>query len=433
MSRVILASLLLLQVAATGHAQGEPAAKLPPYDPAKAREAARIQDPKAATRAYLQAVSAERRAMTKSYALGEYFLTLTGYCVTSLILLGILGSGLSARLRNWAQRRTRFRALQTVIYSALFLLLLSLLSFPLTWYRSYYRATSYGLLHQSFAGWLVDQTKGLAILLVIVPLLLVVLYAVVRCTPRTWWLWGWLVVVGFAVVGMAIAPVFLSPLFNKFTPVQDANIRERVLKLAHEQHVPADDVYEMDASRRTDNIGAYVAGMLGTTRIVLFDNLLKRCTPEQIEMVMSHEMGHYVLNHIWKDVGIFSVVALAGFLCVRWAFARILASWPAAGIKDSADVAGLPLLIFLFMTISFLTAPLLNGWSRTVEMQADTFGLNACRQPDAAATTFLMLGEYRELDPHPVAEFLFFDHPSGQNRIRNALEWKKAHKEKGES
>jgi len=433
MSRVILASLLLLQVAATGSAQGAPAPKLQPYDLAKAKEAARIDDPIAATRAYLQSVSAERRAMTKSYALGEYFLTIAGYCVTSLILLGILGSGVSARLRNWTQRLTRFRVLQTAIYSAFFLLLLSLMSFPLTWYRSYYRETRYGLLHQSFADWLVDQAKGLAIMLVIVPLLLVVLYAVVRRTPRTWWLWGWLIVVAFSVVGMAVGPVFLSPLFNKFTPVQDANIRERVLKLAHEQNVPADDVYEMDASRSTDSIGAYVAGMLGTTRIVLFDNLLKRCTPEQIEMVMSHEMGHYVLNHIWKGVGIFSVVALAGFLCVRWAFARIIASWPAAGIKDIADLAGLPLLIFLFMTFSMLAAPLLKGWSRTVEMQADTFGLNACRQPDAAATTFLMLGEYRELDPHPVVEYLFFDHPSGQNRIRNALEWKKAHKGEGDS
>jgi STE24 endopeptidase len=405
--------------------------KPPPFDNARAQAAAQVKDPEAATRAYLQAVSAERRARTKSYAMGNYFLAVVNYCVTALILLAVLATGFSARLRGWVERISRFRALQTALYGVLLILLLTVLLFPLTWYQSYHRETLYGLLNQSLAEWLADQGKGLAVLLVIGSLLLVALYAVLRRAPRTWWLWGWGVVMAFLIVGLAMGPVFLAPLFNKFTPVSDAALRQKLLTLAHEQGIPADDVYEMDASRETDRIGAYVAGMLGTTRIVLFDTMLKRCTPQQIEMIMSHEMGHYVLNHVWKSVGVLGIIALGGFLFVRWAFARISTRWPAAGIKGIDDVAGLPLIMLLLLTYFFFATPLINAWSRTIEWQADDFGLNVSQQPDAAATAFLMLGEYRDLDPHPLVEKIFFDHPSGKNRIHNAMEWKKAHRGDG--
>jgi STE24 endopeptidase len=167
--------------------------------------------------------------------------------------------------------------------------------------------------------------------------------------------------------------------------------------------------------------------MLGTMRIVMFDTTLKRCTPQEIQMIMGHEMGHYVLNHVWKGVGFFAVVILAGFLFMRWAFVKILARWPNIGIESVSDVAGLPLLVLLLGVFLFITAPILNSYGRTIETDADNFGLNASKYPDAAATTFLKLGEYRDLEPHPVIEVLFFDHPSGRTRILNAMHWKQAH------
>jgi STE24 endopeptidase len=203
--------------------------------------------------------------------------------------------------------------------------------------------------------------------------------------------------------------------------------------MAKEQGIPADEVYEMDASRRTDRISAYVAGMLGTMRIVMFDTTLKRCTPEEIQMIMGHEMGHYVLNHIWKHVAFLSVLILAGFLFAKWGFHKLIRKWPQWKIEAVEDNAGLPLLLLLLSIFLFAIAPLTNTWIRIHEDEADDFGLKASMEPDAAATTFLKLGEYRDLEPHPMVEALLFDHPSGRYRIRNAMEFKASMRNRDQS
>jgi STE24 endopeptidase len=194
--------------------------------------------------------------------------------------------------------------------------------------------------------------------------------------------------------------------------------------MAHEQGIPANEVYEMDASKRTDRISAFVNGLLGTMRIVMFDNTLKRCTPQEIQMIMGHEMGHYVLNHVWKGIAFFGVLIILGYYFVNRVFGKVLKRWQGTGIEGISDQAGLPLLWLLLTAFLFVTGPITNSYGRWAEDQADDFGLNASHQPDAAATTFLKLGEYRELDPHPAIEVLFFDHPSGRTRIRNAMNWK---------
>jgi STE24 endopeptidase len=250
---------------------------------------------------------------------------------------------------------------------------------------------------------------------------------VLRRAPQRWWVWLWGVAVAFVIFTVAVTPVVIQPMFNKFTPVENVGIRNSILAMAHDHGIPADEVYQMDASRRTDRISAYVAGMLGSMRIVMFDNTLKRCTPQEIQMIMGHEMGHYVLNHVWKSVGFIAVVILVALTFLRWAFARVLRRWPKLGIEGIADVAGLPLLALLFSLVAFVATPLINTYTRRQEARADDFGLDASQQPDAAATVFLKLGEYRDLDPGPVVEAIFFDHPSGENRIRNAMEWKRAH------
>jgi STE24 endopeptidase len=398
-----------------------------PFDLQKAEEASKIKDPVAATKAYLDSVPLERREKTKAYAHGNYFLDIVEFLFLSAILLWFVISGLSARFRNVAQRVTNKPSLQTAIYWFQFFVVITLIQFPLNIYSSYYREKKYDLLTQSFSHWLSDQAIGFLLSAFLGAVLLMALYAVLRKTPRTWWLWGSLVMILFLVVTIAIAPVFIMPLFNKFTPIKNSELRENILKMAHEHGIHADEVYEMDASKRTDRVSAFVNGILGTTRIVMFDNTLKRCTPQEIQMIMGHEMGHFVLNHVWKGVAYFSVLIILGFLFVRWAFSRILARRPNLGIESVADPAGLPLIWFLLGIFLFITSPISNTFSRTQELQADNFGLEASHQPDAAATTFLKLGEYRELDPTPTVEVLFFDHPSGQTRILNSMKWKASH------
>jgi STE24 endopeptidase len=398
-----------------------------PFDSQKAEEASKIKDPVAATKAYLDSVPLERREKTKAYAHGKYILDIVEFVFLSAVLLWLISSGLSVRFRNFAQRISKKPSLQIAIYWFQFFAVITLIQLPLTIYSSYYREKKYDLLTQSFGHWLSDQVIGFFLGIFLGAILLMALYAVLRKAPRSWWLWGSLVMIVLLVITFAIAPIFIMPLFNKFTPIKDAHIRENILKMAHEHGIQADEVYEMDASKRTDRISAFVNGILGTTRIVMFDNTLKRCTPEEIQMIMGHEMGHFVLNHVWRGVAFFSVIMILGFLFLRWAFDKFVLRRPNLGIESVADPAGLPLLWFFLGIFLFLTSPITNTFSRTQELEADNFGLDASHQPDAAATTFLKLGEYRELDPTPTVEVLFFDHPSGQTRILNAMNWKARH------
>ncbi|HEY6546601.1 MAG TPA: M48 family metallopeptidase, partial [Vicinamibacteria bacterium] len=382
-------------------------------------------DPAAATRAYLESVPAERRARTKAYATGNYALELADGAFSLLVLAALLGTGSSKRIRDRAERLTGRPPLQTAAYFVAFLLLTTVLGFPLTLYRSYFREKAYGLLTQGFPDWLLDQGKALALGAVLGSLVLMALYGVLRRAPRTWWVWGSALLVSVVIVLVALGPVFIAPLFNTFRPVHDEEVRQEILAMAHAQGIPADDVFETDISRRSDRVTAYVAGALGTTRIVMADTTLRRCSRDEIRMIMGHEMGHYVLNHVWKGIGLFAVTILLGFLFVRWAFAGAIRRWPGMGVRGIGDVAGLPLLLALLSLFLALVSPVLNTVGRHHELESDTFGLEASRAPEAAATTFLKLGEYRDLDPHPLVELVFFDHPSGRVRIRNAMEWKR--------
>jgi STE24 endopeptidase len=410
------------------HADGPGArAGTTPFDHEKAKAAAQIQDPEAATRAYLDSVSPERRAKTKAYANGGYVLQIGDFVVSSALMILLVVLGISVRFRDLARRITRVRALQSAVYWFQFVIATTVIQFPLTLYSDYYRERRYGLLSQSLAGFLADQAKSLVIGCIAGAILVMILYGILRRAPRLWWAWFSGVAIVFLILALAIAPVVISPMFNKFTPIEDVALRDNILQMAHDHGIGADEVYQMDASKRTDRVSAYVNGMLGTMRIVMFDNTLKRCTPEEIQMIMGHEMGHYVLNHIWRGIGFIGVVITLGLLFVRWGVARVHRRWPGTGIEGIADVAGLPLLWLVFSAGLAVASPIVNSYVRHEEAQADDFGLDASRQPDAAATMFLKLGEYRDLEPEPWIEAIFFDHPSGKNRILHAMEWKHAH------
>jgi STE24 endopeptidase len=202
-------------------------------------------------------------------------------------------------------------------------------------------------------------------------------------------------------------------------------VRASILRLARQNGIPARGVYEVDASRQSNRISANVSGFLGTERITLNDNLLRRCSPECVEAVMGHEMGHYVLNHIYKSILFYLLIYTVFFAALRRALDGALARWGTRlRIRDSNDPAMLPLALLILSTLFFLLTPITNTWTRTGEYEADIFGLNTSRQPDGFAEASLLLSEYRKLEPGPVEEFLFFDHPSGRTRIFSSMRWK---------
>jgi STE24 endopeptidase len=382
-------------------------------------------DAVAATEAYLAKVSPEQRARSDAYFEGGYWLQLWGFLYGAAVSVLLLATRLSARMRDLAVRVTRFTSLQTALYWLQYLLATTVLSFPLTVYAGFSREHQYRLATQTFGPWLGDQAKGLLVGAILGGLALVALYAAFRHAPRSWWLWGAGVSVLFTVIAIAVGPVFVEPLFNTYTPLTDESIRGPILRLARANGVPATDVFVVDESKQTTRISANVAGFLGTERIALNDNLLKRCSVAEIETVMAHEIGHYALNHVYGLIVELGIVIVIGFAFLRWAFDRVSARWGSRwGIAGIADVAGLPLLALLLSVYFFVMTPVTNTIIRTQEVEADLFALNAARQPDAEAEVYLKLGEYRKLKPGPVEELIFFDHPSGYNRILMAMRWK---------
>jgi len=195
--------------------------------------------------------------------------------------------------------------------------------------------------------------------------------------------------------------------------------------MARANGISVDRVYVVDASRQSTRVSANVSGLLGTERITLNDNLLRRASLPEIEAVMGHEMGHYVQHHAYQGIVFFGVLILGGFALLQYGFARAIerrgARW---GVRGIGDPAGLPLIMLILATYFFVLTPVTNTYTRANESAADIFGLNAARQPDGFALIALKLAEYRKLAPAPLEEFLFFDHPSGRTRIRMAMEWK---------
>lgn len=389
--------------------------------------AARLS-PEAATEAYLARLSPAARARSDAYFEGGYWLQLWDFLYGLAIAWLLLASGWAARVRDGVERLTRFAFLRAFLAGAIYLFLAYVLAYPLTLYSDYFREHRYGLANQTFGPWMGDQMVGLAVVLVLCGLGAAALHAVLRRAPRTWWLWGAGLGFAFLAFGAMIAPVWIEPLFNQITPLEAPAIRDPILRLARANGIPAEHVFVQDASRQTDRVSAHVTGLLGTLRIELNDNLLRRAGPRTIQAVMGHEMGHYVLHHIPKSVLSLGLLIAVGFACVARAAGGALARLgPRYGLRGLADLAALPLLAALFSIYLFAVTPIANTLVRTDEAEADLFGLNAAREPDGEAEAALLLGEYRKLRPGPVEEWIFFDHPSGYNRILTAMRWKAEH------
>ncbi|MBZ5530400.1 MAG: M48 family metallopeptidase [Acidobacteriia bacterium] len=382
-------------------------------------------DPDTATNAYLAQIPAGAKARSDAYFEGGYWLILWDFVYGLGVVLLLLNLGWSAGFRNLAERITRFKPLQTMIYWAEYVAVTSVLFFPLTVYEGYFRERKYGLATQTFGPWMGDQLKGFLLSLLLGAVVVTALFGVVRRLPRSWWLWGAVVASFFLVVAVLISPVYLAPIFNKYTRLNDPRITVPILSLARANGIPVRDVYQFDASKQTTRMSANVSGFAGTMRISMNDNLLRRGSPEEIQAVMGHEMGHYVLNHVYKGIFFFVVLIVVMFAYLRWGVEWSLARWGEKWqVRGIGDTAVLPVVVLLASIFLFALTPVTNTFVRTQEHEADMYGLNASRQPDGFAQAAIHLGEYRKMSPGQVEEWIFFDHPSGRNRIHDAMQWK---------
>ena len=432
---VTAAALLALSLAGGAMAQATPAAAavasapvskfhIRPVDDAWRAGLPRNAD--AATQAYLDRLPAETVARSNAYFEGGYWLQLWNFLLGLAVSWLLLRGGLSARVRDACARLGRFAVVRDALFGAFFSIASWVLTLPLTVYQGFVREHQYDMATQTLGPWFVDQLTMLGAQTVAFALALAVLYAVIRRARERWWIWGTVAVMGLMVFAVMIGPVWIDPLINTYKPVSDPVVKNAVLAMAHADEVPVDNVYEYDASRQTTRVSANVSGILGTASVRLNDNLLHTSLPE-IRAVMGHELGHFVMNHIYKALTEMSLLVLAGFVFSKWAMDAMLRRHGSAwGLQGVGDVASFPLFIAVFSVWMLVTTPISNTLVRTQEIEADRFGLNLAREPHGEAEVDLKLTEYRKPDPGPIEEFVFFDHPSTRNRIHDAMQWREA-------
>src|SRR5437773_372438 len=247
-----------------------------------------ITDPEAATHAWLDTMPANEKARSDAYFEGSYWLILWNFLVTVAIALLLLTTKLSARIRDLAAALTSFRPVQAGIYAIGFAIITWALNLPLNCYEGFVREHQYGMSNQTFGAWFGESLKALTVALVILPIVFAVLYSIFRAAERAWWIWGTILGIALTTLGNMAAPVFIEPIFNKYTPLTEPKIRDPILALARANEIPVQQLFVVDQSRQTKRVSANVSVLAGTTRIALNDNLLNQCTLPEIRRSEEH-------------------------------------------------------------------------------------------------------------------------------------------------
>jgi STE24 endopeptidase len=339
---------------------------------------------------------------------------------------------LGPKYRNWAERPSTNLFFQVLVFAPLLLLTLDFLALPLDIFE-HWESRNYGLSIQHWGSWAWDWCKGELVMVVLAIIVITILYWIVRKSPRRWWFYFWLVSLPLILMQIFIQPLLVDPLFHKFEPLQqkDPALTAALEQMVHRagQDIPPDRIYSMNASEKVNELNAYVTGIGSSKRIVFWDTTLAKMTTPEVVAVGSHEMGHYVLNHIPKGFSIYAIglffVFYLSYRCLGWAIQR----WgPAWQIQSVQDFASLPVLLLLLSIVAFILTPVTNGISRYFEHQADQYALEVTHglTPDSgqvAAKAFQVLGEV-DLDYPDPSRFdvlMTYDHPATRDRVRFAL------------
>jgi STE24 endopeptidase len=368
--------------------------------------------------------------LAKAYAL--YRLDGSLYFITTLwavlLLWMMLRTRFGARLRDWAEQLSRRRFMQAIVVMCLFVAALQAAQLPFDIY-GHHIGLAYGLSVQHWGSWFVDWGKGLLLTCCFASLLGWILYAVIQRSPRRWWFYFWLALIPIVVFVIFISPVWIEPMFEKFEPLNDHHPElvaqiERVVDRAG-MSIPPQHMFEMKASEKRTTLNAYVSGFGATKRVVVWDTTMQTMTTPETLFVFGHEMGHYVLHHIPKELTIDLVVLLVifylGYRLAKWMVVRYGTRW---GIRDVADWASLPMLALILTVLAFLATPAFNAVSRHYEHQADLYGLEVVHglvphSPRVAAMAFQKLGEVSLDYPYVNGfwEFWAWNHPTIRDRV----------------
>lgn len=381
------------------------------------------------------ALDEQRQRDARRYALISRILSLVGLGVNAVVVGALLFTRLGFALRDalagaagWRPlAHSAWAPLQVAGYFGALYGVLFVLGLPLSFYGGYILAHRYGLSTQHLRGWVVDHLKGLALSLVFAVGAVEVVYALLALAPNTWWIWAGAAMLIFSVVLANLFPILLLPIFNKLTPLPEGELKERLLALARRARTRVRGVYSMNMSIRTRAANAMLAGLGNTRRIIVGDTLLDNFTPDEIEVVLAHELGHHVHHDVPKLVAEQAVLTFGGLYVVNAALQAVTAN--VRGYHGLADVATLPLLAAALGVFGLVTMPLSNAFSRWVERQADAYALESTRNVSAfmGAMTRLANQNLAEAEPPAWVEFLLYDHPSIGRRLAFGRRYAAAH------
>lgn len=389
--------------------------------------------------------SSEAKSEVKAYTLppdlyekavkfsrAQYMLYFVDFVWGAIVLLLILAWRLGPRYRAWAEGVTKRRFLQAAMFTPVLLLSIGILKLPTGIYGQWLDRR-YGLSIQGWGSWLGDWAKGEIIFCIVGILLAWILYAIIRRSPRRWWFYFWVVTLPFLLLGTFLTPLVIDPLFNKFAPLEtkDPALVTALEQVVHRagMDIPPERMLWMQESAKGNEIDAYVTGLVGSKRVVVWDTTIAKMTVPETTYVFGHEMGHYVLNHVYKGLlfgAALSFVSLfIGFRGMLWSLGRWSSHW---GIRSTDDWASLPVLLLWITILGFLASPIINGFSRYQEHHADQYGLEVTHElipnsSQVAAQAFQILGEVdlADPDPSPFIKFWLYSHPPLAERVRFAL------------
>ncbi len=379
--------------------------------------------PAAETARMIDSLGPEALAKAQAYTTGNQWLMLAGTVVSILIAWVIV----RFKLLDWVAAKlsgSKF-ALATLAVSAAFFAISDLLELPWTIYTDWQRQQAYGLSKQPLGDFMGQWAVSEALSLVLGGLFMWGIYSLIRKTGARWWLWGGGFTAIVALVTLLAGPSLIDPLFNKYQPVPDGPVLTALEKIADDVGIPHDRIFMYDGSRQSERFTANVAGIGPTARIAISDVALKEATLAEVRAVTGHEAGHYKLGHVWRAAVVMPLLAMLFFFLLSRLFtptARLLGSDATLG-----EPRGLPVFMVVGSILGLLVTPITNNLTRIGEKEADAYSLQTVNEPDALATALVKTAEYRYARPSALQELLFYTHPSVENRVLRAMEWKAAH------
>jgi STE24 endopeptidase len=386
-------------------------------------------DPAAETARYIDSLGPAALEKAASYTSGSHWLLLGGLLVSALVTWIIVRLALLERISAKLERRGW--AVRTLAICVAFFLISAVLSLPWGIYEEWGFERSYGRTSQPLSDFLTQDAIGIALSSILGGLFFLGVYALIRRTGSRWWLWSGGLTAFAAAFTILLSPILIEPIFNEYKPVPAGQVRIALLKMADEAGIPHDRVMMFDGSRQSNNFTANVSGVLGTGRIAISDVALKQASLDEVKAVTGHEVGHYVLGHVWRVVLLFGAMAMLGFFLADRLFGRAAALF---GSKAQVgDPEGLPVLLFMVSVIAVLSQPVLNSVTRIGESEADAYSLRTVNLPDALAGALVKTAEYRYPRPSAFEEIAFYSHPSVERRVRRAMDWKAAQLKKAET